>query len=105
MDPQVLRKAIIQTSFKELYNIEREALGLSPLGAECIPTVNTITDLEKRLDSPSTDGWLVDPSKIHRGELLEIEVALEADPDFPRVPRSSQLFANSSRTTTICLIG
>ena len=34
---QVLRKAIIQTSFKELYDIERDALGLSPPGTDCVP--------------------------------------------------------------------
>ena len=89
---QVLRKAIIQTSFKELYDIERDALRLSLLGASDPPTVSTITDLEKRLDSPSTDRWLVDPRAIHRGKLLEAEVVLEADP----------IFRVSAIITTLC---
>ncbi len=89
---QVLRKAVIQTSFKELYDIERDGLGLGPLSAGCIPTVKTITDLEEGLDSSSTRRWLVDPSTVHRGELLEVEVELEADP----------IFRVSTIITTLC---
>ena len=36
---QVLRKAIIQTSFKELYDIEQASLALSPPDAHSMPTV------------------------------------------------------------------
>ena len=79
---QVLRKAIIQTSFKELYDIERASLALSPPDADSLPPVHAIADLEKRLDQPVKDAWLVDPSTIRRGELLEMEVELEADPIF-----------------------
>ena len=79
---QVLRKAIIQTSFKELHDIERASLALSPLDADCLPTVHAVADLEERLDPLAKDDWLVDPSTIRRGELLEVEVELEADPIF-----------------------
>ena len=79
---QVLRKAIIQTSFKELYDIERVSLALTPPDTNRRPTVNTVADLEKRLDHPHMDGWLVDPCDISRGELLEVEIELEADPIF-----------------------
>ena len=79
---QVLRKAIIQTSFKELYDIERASLALSSPDSNCVPTVQGITDLEERLDSPVKDAWFVDPSTIRRGELLEVEVELEADSIF-----------------------
>ena len=79
---QVLRKAIIQTSFKELYDIERASLALSPPDADSMPPVHAIADLEKRLDQPVKDAWLVDPSTIRRGKLLEMEVELEADPIF-----------------------
>lgn len=79
---QVLSKAIIQTSFKELYDIEQDSLALSPPDADCVPTVHTVADLEKRLNLSVKDGWLVDPSTLHRGELLEVEVDLEADPIF-----------------------
>lgn len=79
---QVLRKAIVQTSFKELYDIELASLALSPPDADCVPTVSTVADLEKKLDLPSKDGWLVDPSTLRRGKLLEVEVDLGADPIF-----------------------
>ena len=79
---QVLRKSIIQASFKELYEIEQTALALSPLGGDCVPTVHAIPDLESRLGREPKDPWLVDPQTIHRGELMELQVELEADPIF-----------------------
>ena len=79
---QVLRKSIIQTSFKELYEIERAALALTPLGRDSVPTVHSVPDLESRLDREPMDPWLVDPRTIRRGELMELEVELETDPIF-----------------------
>ena len=79
---QVLRKSIIQTSFKELYEIERAALALTPLGCDNVPTVHSVPDLERRLDREPNDPWLVDPRTIRRGELMELEVELETDPIF-----------------------
>ena len=79
---QVLRKAIIQTSFKELYDIERASLALSSPDAHPMPTVKTVADIEETLDSLAKDNWLMDPRAIRRGELLEVEVELEADPIF-----------------------
>ena len=79
---QVLRKSIIQTSFKELYEIERAALALTPLGRDSVPTVHSVPDLESRLDREPKDPWLVDPRTIRRGELMELEVELETDPIF-----------------------
>ena len=79
---QVVRKAIIQTSFKELYDLERNSLALQEPDAACVPTVHTIADLEKLLLSCPKQGWLVDPGTLRRGELLECQVKLEADPIF-----------------------
>ena len=79
---QVLRKAIIQTSFKELYDIERASLALSPPAPDSVPTVKAVSDIEETLNPLATDSWLLDPSAIRRGELLEVEVELEADPIF-----------------------
>ena len=79
---QVLRKSTIQTSFKELYEIERPAFALTPLGGNCAPTVHTVSDLESRLDREPKDPWLINPRTIRRGELMELEVELEADPIF-----------------------
>ena len=79
---QVSRKAIIQSSFKELYDIERSALVLRPASPDHVPTVDSIPGLERLLGSPEGTGLLVDPSTLHRGELLEIEMELDADPIF-----------------------
>ena len=79
---QVVRKAIIQTSFRELYDIERDALALGPPGAGSVPDLKTVADLERHLDRVSEDGWVFDPGAMHRGEILEVEVELEADPIF-----------------------
>ena len=79
---QVLRKAIIQTSFKELYDIERASLALRPPSADSMPTVKAVADIEELLNALVKGSWLVDPKSISRGELLEVEVELEADPIF-----------------------
>ena len=81
-ESQVLRKAVIQTNFKELYDIERPTLVLRPASPDNLPTVDSIRDLERLLGSPGGRGLLVDPGTLQRGELLEVEVELEADPIF-----------------------
>ena len=78
---QVLRKAIIQTNFKELYDIERSALALRPASPD-LPTVDSTRGLGSLLGSSKATGLLIDPSTLHRGDLLEVEVELEADPIF-----------------------
>lgn len=77
---QVLRKATIQTSFKELRDIEGDALRLRRPDADTMPKIDTTAELAKRLNSPLRDEWVVDPSTIRRGELLEVDVELEAEP-------------------------
>ena len=79
---QVSRKAIIQSSFKELYDIERSALVLRPASMDQLPKVDSTLGLERLLGSPEGTGLLVDPNTLLRGELLEVEVELEADPIF-----------------------
>ena len=79
---QVLRKAIIQTSFKELYDIEQASLALSPPDAHSMPTVKGLSNIEETLDSLAKDNWLVDPTAMRRGDLLEVVVELEAESIF-----------------------
>ena len=76
------RKAIIQSSFKDLYDIEHSALTLRPASMVHLPNVDSTLDVERLLGSTEATGLLVDPSTLHRGELLEVEVDLEADPIF-----------------------
>ena len=77
-----MREAVIQTNFKELYDIEHKVLALRPAEADRLPKVESMGDLEGLLDSSQQASWLVDPSTIQRGELMEVEVELEADPIF-----------------------
>ena len=79
---QVLRKAIIQSSFKDLYDIERSALALYPAIPDRLPTVSSSSDLKGLLDSSRGTALLIDPRNLRRGDLLEVEVELEADPIF-----------------------
>ena len=79
---QVLRKAIIQTSFKELYDIERPHLALTSRVGSDVPKVREANDILKKVEGTAGGGWIVDPSTIHRGELLEVHVELVAEPIF-----------------------
>ena len=79
---QVLRKAIIQSSFRELYQSEQEALALRLLEDQQTPSLGTRTDIEGAFDSLLQGNWVIDPEEILRGELIEVEVELEAEPIF-----------------------
>ncbi len=78
---QVMRKAIVQTSFKEFRELESERLALNvPTGDP--PLVTSVTELGERLDSLLAEGWVIDPSRLQRGALAEVEVVLTVDPIF-----------------------
>ena len=80
---QVLRKAIVQTSFKELHDLERPGLGLA--GARDNsgpPNVRSRSDLERDLELHPSTGHVIAPQTLGRGDLIEVEVVLEADPIF-----------------------
>ena len=80
---QVLRKAIVQTSFKEFHDLERPGLGLA--GARDHsgpPNVRSRSDLERDLELHPSAGHVIAPQTLGRGDLIEVEVVLEADPIF-----------------------
>lgn len=79
---QVLRKAIVQTSFKELYEIECNSLSLGTLSGQQAPKLTSVAEIERRFGELCRDGWLVDVSSLKRGDLFEAEIELEADPIF-----------------------
>ena len=64
------------------------------LDSDNVPTHEEVTDIEERLEPLIEDGWIVDPSAIDRGELLEVEVELQADPIF----RMASVTTTSART-------
>ena len=80
---QVLRKAIVQTSFKELHDIERPGLGLAGARDNSgTPNVRSRSDLERDLKLHLSAGHVIAPQTLGRGDLIEVEVVLEADPIF-----------------------
>ena len=79
---QVLRKAIVQTSFKELYEIEYKSLRLGTLSGRHAPNATSVADIDRRFGQLCKDGWIIDVSSLNRGDLFEAEVELEADPIF-----------------------
>lgn len=79
---QVLSKAVIQTSFKELYEIERDSLAMRPLEDTTAPEFVRPYDFARMLERDKGRPWLFDPARFGRGDLIEVEVALEADPIF-----------------------
>lgn len=79
---QVLSKAVIQTSFKELYDYEKDALSLRSTTDKYVPNIERVSDIVRNLDSLKREQWIVDIEEIRRGDLLEAKVELEADPLF-----------------------
>ncbi|MHB8464247.1 MAG: DUF6414 family protein [Acidimicrobiales bacterium] len=80
---QVLRKSIVQTTFKELYELEESALAMRPMddGAQP-PKIGNLAELEAAAGTSTLDGWIVDTDELARGQLLEVEVELEAEAIF-----------------------
>jgi hypothetical protein len=80
---QVLRKSTVQTSFKELYELELESLAIRPIEHQVIlPPVKTIEEAVAMKDILIADGLLVDPEDLSRGTVFEAEVQLEASDIF-----------------------
>lgn len=77
---QVLRKSVIQTTFKELYEFEKKSLIISSLYDETKAPINQ--SLDKILSDGFTSGGVVNSDKFVRGELFEMEVQLEAESIF-----------------------
>ena len=80
---QVLRKSIVQTTFKELYELEQDAFAIRPISAETQPPIASQLDDLKAVAERDTDaGWMIDPELLARGQLYEAEVELETEAIF-----------------------
>ncbi len=80
---QVLRKSTVQTTFKELYELEINSFAMRPVSEnQRPPKVSIMNELISQKEILSADGWIVDPAKLARGQLLEVEVQLEAEDIF-----------------------
>ena len=78
----VLSKANIQSHFKELVEIEKKNLKLRPPCVDSPPTPSTMQEIKDDFDRLVNERWIVLPNELQRGNLLEVEVTLEADPIF-----------------------
>ncbi len=88
---QVVRKATIQATFKDLYDKERGNLIIRPMGMnEFLPKE---AEMQLILENPGTidisTPWLVAETQLKRGALVELAVELQADPIF----RASTVFS------------
>jgi hypothetical protein len=79
---QVLRKSIVQTTFKELYELEESRLVLRAATSQDMPPMlikdGHVADWLDGLESP----WVIRSEGLTRGRLLELEVELDAEPIF-----------------------
>ena len=100
---QVVRKAVIQSSFKELYEFEKDDLAFKSPVSETMPKVKSVTDLAK-YESRYAGGWLWDPSKVKRGDLLEVEVEIGTEP-FLRMAAAITTFCDLAENNELLLSG
>lgn len=80
-ESHVLKKAIVQTTFKELYDLEGPRLLLRPMEdlPDDPPTVRDFNDLTEMARRSAAPGWIVDPEGLGRGSLIEVEIELETE--------------------------
>jgi hypothetical protein len=78
---QVLRKSIVQTTFGELVGLERVDLALRADEEEPERPVRDVAALAGLIAErgQGRDPWIIDPAELRRGQLLEVEVELEAE--------------------------
>ena len=79
---QVIRKATVQTSFKELHDLVKGSLWLSLPDTPSPTAIQNTSDIQRHFDELAKDRWIIDIAEMSRGGLLEANVALEADPLF-----------------------
>jgi hypothetical protein len=78
---QVLRKATVQATFKELYRHEEGGFLLRPL-TDAPPDLRDARDVNAALERCREDRWATPASDLARGKLTEIEVKLDAEDIF-----------------------
>jgi hypothetical protein len=78
---QVLRKSIVQTTFRELVELKRVDLALRADENAPDQPIKDVAGLVAEVAARSAEGdrWIIDPTDLRRGQLLEVEVELEAE--------------------------
>lgn len=87
---QVMRKATVQSTFRELYGYIRHGLVMSVALEGDPPRIRDVDEL--RAEAARESPWVINPSRLSRGEVLEIQVALDADDTFRASTILSTLF-------------
>lgn len=78
---QILRKTIIQSTFKELHDMEKDRLVIKPTASsDRFKMWREVQDLTNALRSAACDTWVIDASSLQRGRLFEVEVELATEP-------------------------
>ena len=76
-------KSIVQSTFKDLHEIEADQLMLRALPPDAEhPKANSVEDLLRLADTSRGQGWVIAPSSLRRGDPIDVEVELSADPLF-----------------------
>ncbi|MER7546505.1 hypothetical protein ABTW95_26210 [Spirillospora sp. NPDC127506] len=92
---QVLRKATIQATFRDLYINERESLAMRPVEGR----VPVEVDIRSFLAAPTEfRPWIIEAGTLDRGKLAEVEVELRAD-DLYRVNAILSSFAEMAASS------
>lgn len=83
-DTKILSKATIQATFKRLYEGEADQLALRSIHpSEPDPTADDARRvIEARSKTVVLDPWVIDPARLERGSLVEIQMELQSDPTF-----------------------
>ncbi len=80
---QVVRKSIIQSQFKELVDIEHDRMVIQVSNHhDGLPKIASDQELISLLEEGRSDDLIVGPAMLRRGELIEIEVELDAEAIF-----------------------
>ena len=82
---QVVRRSSVQTTFKALYELEVESdsLAMRPVSGDVEPPeIGSLEDLKAKREELESDCWIVNPAKLARGQLFEVEVRLGAEAIF-----------------------
>lgn len=81
---QVVRKSIVQSAFKDLYDPDRSSLSFRALTSDTkAPSVKSLEDLRALVgDEQDRQGWVLTPADLERGVLAEVVVELEPESMF-----------------------
>ena len=75
---QVVRRSIVQTTFREFYEYESDRLATRVVPEDAkVPGIATLDDLNAKEEELKASGLIIDPKELVRGALLEMEVELE----------------------------